>query len=149
MSQEDVEFVTRFQAAILDTEDVKPLLEDDRLWAGLRDAAIVDPGAEIRFLGPGQGPERGLIGPFQGADGLRAGLREWLDPWEKYRVEVDQVLDAGSGRVLTLVRQRGLMGGGAEVSQSSATITHVRDGAVVGVDFYLDQEQARRDAGLA
>jgi ketosteroid isomerase-like protein len=148
MSKNDVEFVTQFQSVMLGPADIKPLLDDDQLWADLAETTLFDPEAEIRFLGPGESPVGGLIGPFRGVEGLRGGLREWLKPWEEYRVEADQILDAGSGRVLTLVQQHGQMKGGAEVSQSSATITQVREGTIVGMDFYLDQDQARRDAGL-
>jgi ketosteroid isomerase-like protein len=90
-----------------------------------------------------------MSGPFQGVEGLRAGWREWLEPWEQFQIEFEQNLDVGDGRVLSLVQLRARMKGGAEILQQGASITLVRDGLVVAVDFYVDQEHARRDAGLA
>jgi ketosteroid isomerase-like protein len=39
-------------------------------------------------------------------------------------------------------------GTGAELPQEVANLCRVKDGKIVEVGFYLDQSQARRDAGL-
>jgi ketosteroid isomerase-like protein len=146
MGREDLELVDRFQASFLRAKDLKPALDDEGALARLRQ--IVDPEAEVRFIGPDGGAIGIMRGPFHGVDGLQAGWREWLQPWEQFRIEFEQNLDIGDGRVLSLVQLRARMKGGAEILQQGASITLVRDGLVVAVDFYVDQAHARRDAGL-
>jgi hypothetical protein len=147
MGREDLELVDRFQASFLRAKDLKPALDDEGALARL--AEVVDAEAEIRFVTPDGSAFGAMSGPFQGVEGLRAGWREWLEPWEQFQIEFEQNLDVGDGRVLSLVQLRARMKGSAEILQQGASITLVRDGLVVAVDFYVDQEHARRDAGLA
>jgi len=142
----DLELVSQFQASFLQAKNLKSALDDDGVLARL--AEVVDAEAEIRFVAPDGGALGVMSGPFHGVEGLQAGWREWLEPWEQFRIEFEQNLDVGDGRGLSLVRLRARMKGGAEISQQGASITQVRDGLVVAVDFYVDPEQARRDAGL-
>jgi hypothetical protein len=37
----------------------------------------------------------------------------------------------------------------AEIMQEAAVVLRVDSGRIVAIDYYLDQDQARRDAGLA
>jgi ketosteroid isomerase-like protein len=146
MSREDVELVARLQALLLEEADVKAALDDVAGLAWARE--VLDPEAEIRFLGPEGRAFGSMSGPFRGPEGLRNGWREWLEPWERFEIELEQILDAGNGTVLSLVELRGRMKGGAELSQPAASVMHVRDGIVVAAEFHLDQAQARRAAGL-
>lgn len=147
MGAKDLELVSQFQASFLQAKNLKSALDDEGALARL--AEVVDAEAEIRFVAPDGGALGVMSGPFHGVEGLRAGWREWLEPWEQFRIEFEQNLDVGDGRVLSLVQLRAGMKGGAEVSQQGASITQVRDGLIVAVNFYVDQEHARRDAGLA
>ena len=146
MGRDDVELVSQFQASIFEANDLKAALDDEGALARLRQ--IVDPEAEVRFIGPDGGAIGIMRGPFHGVEGLQAGWREWLEPWEQFRIEFEQNLDVGDGRVLTLVELRARMTGGTELSEQGASIVRVRDGMIVAVDFYVDQAHARRDAGL-
>lgn len=145
MGRENVEFVSRVQALL--TEDLKPSLDDDALVRSLQE--FVDPEAEVCFIDP----EGGALGnrrvPERGVEGLREGWRDFLEPWEKFWIRFGEVLDAGEGRVLTLGELCGRLQGGAEVTQLGAAYIKVRDGKIVAIDFYVDQDQGRRDAGLA
>jgi hypothetical protein len=145
MGREDVEFVSRVQALL--TEDLKLALDDAAHIRSLQE--FVDPEAEVSFIDP----EGGALGnrqvPERGVEGLREGWRDFLQPWEKFWIRFGEVLDAGEGRVLTLGELCGQLHGGAEVTQLGAAHIRVRDEKIVAVDFYVDQDQARRDAGLA
>ena len=44
---------------------------------------------------------------YQGIDGVRRGLTEWLAVWEAWEARVDDVLAAPDGRVVVLTWQRG------------------------------------------
>ena len=41
---------------------------------------------------------------YSGLDGLRAAMLDWLSPWESYYPAVEDVIDAGDGRVVVLTR---------------------------------------------
>jgi ketosteroid isomerase-like protein len=146
MGREDVELVAQLQAPLLEEADVKAALGDVAALDRMRE--VLDPDAEIRFVGPDGGTIGMMSGPYRGPEGLLAGWREWLEPWERFRIELEQTLDAGDGRVLSLVELRGRMKGGAEVSQPAASVIHVRDGIVVEAEFHLNQALARRAAGF-
>jgi ketosteroid isomerase-like protein len=146
MGREDVELVARLQALITATEDLQRRLDDDTLRDSLEE--LIDPVAEIRF----KDVEGGTFGDFRvpapGVEGLQAGWKDWLQPWEEFRLVFERSIDAGDGRVLSLGEMRGRVRGGVEFSQPGAAIIRVHEGLIVAMDFYLDRQQARRDAGL-
>jgi ketosteroid isomerase-like protein len=145
MSQENVELVRGLQPSP-DT-DLVALFRDDGSAAALietlapffhQDAEIVVPS----FVA-GQG-ER-----LVGLEGLRAGWLDWLEPWESYRVEVEDVIDVGDEAVV-LVRDYGRRAGTtAEVSVAGGAVWTVRDGKVARVAFYLNRSEALEAAGLS
>ena len=123
------------------------LVEDDAYWERISDA--VDSRAEAKFINPGGGFIGEMAGPFIGIDGFRAGWREWLEPWAEYKVVPLEVIDAGDGRILFLVQTKGrLRAGGAELMLPTAAVWRLRDGIVIGVDQYLEQDEARAAVGL-
>jgi ketosteroid isomerase-like protein len=82
-----------------------------------------------------------------------AGLREvwlaWLEPWESYRVEIEDVIDAGDD-VLVLTRDYGRRRGmEAEVSVLGGAVWTVLDGKIVRAAFYPDRSEAIEAAGLS
>jgi ketosteroid isomerase-like protein len=84
-----------------------------------------------------------------GLEGLKEIWSEWLEPWETYRTEIEEVIDLGD-RVLVLVHDFGRRAGGtAEVSVKAGSVWTLRDGKVARVAFYPDREQAMRAAGAA
>jgi SnoaL-like protein len=144
MGQADVELVSKVQGLL--TEDLKPALDDATLVEALQE--FVDPGAEVSFIGPEDGPLGNRLVPERGVEGLREGWRDWMEPWEQFWIRFRDVLDAGEGKVLSLGELCGRLQGGAEVTQPGAAYFRIRDGRIVAIDFYVDQDQARRDAGL-
>jgi ketosteroid isomerase-like protein len=146
MSREDVELISRLQAAV-PAEDLKKVLDSDSFQAAMDE--FIDPDAEVRFVDPEGGALGDLRVPVRGTEGLRAGWAEWLEPWEKFGFRFERALDAGDGKVLSLAELRGRAHGGAEISHPGAALFRVRAGRIVAMDFYMDRDQARRDAGLA
>jgi ketosteroid isomerase-like protein len=146
MGREDVELVARLQALITETEDLKRRLDDDTLRDSLGE--LIDPEAEFRFMDV----EGGALGDFRvpttGVEGLRAGWTDWIEPWEEFGLVFDRSIDAGDGKVVLLAEMRGKVRGGVEVSQPGAAVIRIREGLIVGMDFYLDRRQACRAAGL-
>ncbi len=90
-------------------------------------------------------PESG----YQGVEGVRRFLTEWLEVWGDYEVEVRDVLAAPDGRVVSLVEQRGKgRQSGLAMTLDMAQIATVRDGKVILLENYDNPEEALDAAGL-
>jgi ketosteroid isomerase-like protein len=84
---------------------------------------------------------------YRGHDGVRHFIADWLDPWEDYEFEPQEVIDAG-GRVVVLGHQRATAkGSGVPVEMDWAHVITLRDGLIARVRLYTDRDQALRDAG--
>jgi hypothetical protein len=128
--------------------DMGAAIDDDEMWS--RNAERFTADAEIRFVTPGEMAVEVMQQEHSGLEGLRTGWRSWLEPWDRYLITIDEWVDAGEGKVLVLVSSMARMRGtDVEVPQSAAALYRIEQGKVVKLSFYLDQEQARRDAGLA
>jgi hypothetical protein len=127
--------------------DMCELIEDESFWARISEA--FEPDAEIRFITPDAGDIGGMAGPFRGPAGFRDGWREWLQPFDRFRIELESAQDAPEGRVAMLARTFGtLQGSSIEVEQPAAVVYEVRGGRISAAAHYLEHEQALRDAGL-
>jgi ketosteroid isomerase-like protein len=148
VTESDVQIIVDLLPELENGIDMRDFIDDDdAFWERARQ--VIEPEAEVRFILQGGGTIGAMGGPFHGIDGFRAGWREWLEPWQRLRIVPVEMIDAGEGRVLLLAESHGLLtSGGAEIVQASAAIYRLRDGMIVGIDHYLDYEQARRAAGL-
>ena len=85
---------------------------------------------------------------YAGLDGLRAAWLDWLSPWESYRAEIEDVIDAGGGRVLVRTRDFARPNGASrEVYFNGATVWSLRDGRVARIEFYWNPEEALAAVG--
>lgn len=85
----------------------------------------------------------------QGIDGLIDAWRDWLSPFESYRIEIEGLEEAGD-RALVLVRQTARpRGTEAEIENPSAAVVWTREGKLTRVEFHMSRDEARRAAGLA
>jgi ketosteroid isomerase-like protein len=140
MSQANVELVRGLQPSP-DT-DLVALFLDDATFDAL--APFFHEDCEI--LGPsvvtGGESERRI-----GLQGLRALWLDWLDPWESYRVEIEDVIDAGE-QVVVLPRDYGRRAGmDVEVGVLGGAVWTVRDGKIARVAFYLRRSEAFEAVG--
>jgi hypothetical protein len=147
MSQQEVELVRQWEAILPSGTELKSAFADGELLARMRE--IVDPEAKIRFMDA----EGGSLGDLEleprGVEGLQAGWGEWLEPWEAFWIDFEEYLDAGEGKVMPLVTLKGRTHVGVDISHPGAALFGIHDGRIVSMDFYMDREQARRDAGLS
>src|SRR5688572_2134659 len=125
MSQENVEMVRagyeRFAAT---GEFVADRATDDFVWS------------MSNFHG---WPEQQV---YEGIDGARTFVSEWMDAWEDWELQVDDILDAGD-KVVVLVRQRGRSkAAGMPVEMSFAQVWTLADGRQTRMDMYSDREEA-------
>lgn len=146
MSQQDVELV-RALLAPFEQGDLIPMWRDDAIFAGLLEATgdRFTPDFECVFV-------RDDIkrSTYDGVEGLRAAWLDWLEPWASYHAGVEEVVDAGGGRVVVLTRDHARpKGASAEVDFLGAPIWTVRDGKIARIEFYFNRAEGLAAAGLA
>lgn len=115
-----------------------------------RAARYLDPDVTIEFVVPEEGGLQVMERhEFAGPQGLPEGWEVWMQPWDRFLVGGQQLFDAGGGKVLLLAHARAVMkGSGIEIPQEVAAVYDVKGGRITAIRFHLDQDQARRDAGL-
>ena len=146
MSQENVELVKRLLEPF-EAVDIAAIFRDEAGWAaGLPAAeAFYAPEFEASFV-------RADVGraTYVGLDGLRAAWLDWLAPWVSYRTEIEDVIDAGEGRVVVLTRDYACpKGATAEVYFVGAPVWTVRNGKVACIEFYWNRAEGLAAAGLS
>ncbi len=137
----------RIQDALLLTGDVVASLDDaeadQRVRRALMELAVPD--FAVVMVGPayvGQAVE------LTGADGFREAWADWTSPFSSYRINLEEMIDAGD-RVVSLVAMSGkTKTGGVEVEAAGAAVWTVADGRLRRVEFHIDRESALRAAGL-
>ncbi len=128
--------------------DLAKAIEDDELWA--RNEHLFDPLVVTRFITPDSAGVKVMEQEYKGIEGLRAGWRTWLEPWDSWRVVPEEILDPGGERALLVTASTARMrDSGTEVPQATALMVEIDADRVVEMRFYLDPQQAKRDAGLA
>lgn len=107
---------------------------------------FVDPEIEFARIGS-ELPD--FAGEWRGLDGLRLATVEYLNVWEDYRFEVEEMIDLGD-RVLVLERQtaRGKRSG-AVISQEVGTLLTLRDGRITRWEYYWERPEALAAAGMS
>jgi ketosteroid isomerase-like protein len=146
VSQQDVELV-RALLAPFEQGDVIPMWQDDAIFAAMREATadLLTPDFECVFVREDVGRST-----YYGAEGLRAAWLDWLEPWDRYEAGVEDLIDAGAGRVVVLTRDHARpKGASAEVGFLGAPIWTVRDGKVARIEFYFNRAEGLAAAGLA
>ena len=83
-----------------------------------------------------------------GTDSHRVWLDRWNAAWESWRTEDQEVITVGDDTVLMLLRMIVIgKGSGIELARNDALVARFRDGKIVKLGYYNDQEYERRDAG--
>jgi ketosteroid isomerase-like protein len=86
-------------------------------------------------------------GLYRGREATKAFLSDWVGSFGTYEIELEEVRDAGDGRVLAVAVQRGRASGSeAEVAMRFAQVYTVREGRIARVETFLDVDEARRAA---
>jgi ketosteroid isomerase-like protein len=88
-------------------------------------------------------------GPMHGKDDIRAYVRDWLDTFDEFTAQPVELIDAGEGQVVAVIR----IGGRAKLSGVETDLTYfvvytLRDGKIARGREYATREQALEAAGL-
>lgn len=85
---------------------------------------------------------------YEGIEGTREFLGDWVSAWEDWRLEVEQLIDGGDG-VVAIVRQSGRSKTtGLPVDMRFAQVWTLADGKETHMRMYSDPDEAIRAVGL-
>lgn len=86
--------------------------------------------------------------PYRGMDGVTKWLSDFDEAWASYEMEVERLIDAGE-RVVSLFRIRAVgAGSGVAVERGDAMVWTFRNGKLARLDYFNDQAEALKAAGL-
>ena len=87
--------------------------------------------------------------PYRGFDGIRKWLADFAESWDHYELQIERVLDGGD-QVVALLRINAVgAGSGVPVERGDGMVWTFRDGNVVRIDYFNDQNLALEAAGLS
>jgi ketosteroid isomerase-like protein len=100
--------------------------------------ALLHPEVEVHSEG-----EVGEEGTYHGHEGYLRWVGVWLEAWDEFRVEWDELEEVDDSNLLVHVTQyaRG-KGSGLEATQAATYLFTVRDGLASRVHIYADRERA-------
>jgi ketosteroid isomerase-like protein len=106
---------------------------------------LVAPDFELTMPSIYPGPNRVL----HGAEAARQALEEWIDSFEDFRVETEELLDAGD-KVIAVVRESGRMRGSTTRIDAPFTAVFAFDeqGRVARLDWFTNRAEALEAVGL-
>lgn len=111
------------------------------------DAGLFTDDLKVRFISDTAGDL--AVVPAPGSSGLAAMWREWLTPWDSYRLDVEDLIDAGDAIVVFARVQARTKHDGVLVQHSPAAIWRIREGKIAAIHFYLEREEALEAVGLS
>jgi ketosteroid isomerase-like protein len=86
---------------------------------------------------------------YQGREGYERFMRNWLEPFDDWHLDVERFVDADD-KVVVIQRQRGTSKStGVEVDMRFAQVWTLRGGKVIRVELYADPEEALEAAGVS
>jgi ketosteroid isomerase-like protein len=103
--------------------------------------ALADP--LIRWDERASRPDGDLV---WGHDDVDRAMRRYLDSWESYRFELEDIAEVGPGKVVGICRERGKPKEGAEVDRRFGGLWVVEHSRIVSWATYLTPKEAVRAA---
>jgi ketosteroid isomerase-like protein len=83
-----------------------------------------------------------------GLDGFLDAWRDWSAPWERLRIEVEEIREVGDKLWTPVVLVGVPKGTETEIRQRSGGVWTLADRKLTRVEFHLDPEVAKRAAGV-
>lgn len=79
-------------------------------------------------------------------DQVQRAMRRYLDSWETYRFDVEDIAEVGPGKVVAICRERGKPKEGVEVDRRFGGLWVVEEGKIASWVTYLTPKEAVRAA---
>ncbi len=128
MSRENVELV---RSGIKDVESFWAMLDEHVVW-DLRGFTRLD-----------------LDDVYVGRDAVIEGTRRYWGTWDEYRLDAEELIDAGSSVVVVVRERMRGRGSGVPIDRRWAQIWTFRHGRIIWWDLYPDKAAALEAAGLS
>ncbi len=103
--------------------------------------ALADP--LIRWDERASRPDGDLV---WGHDDVQRAMRRYLDSWEQYRFELEDIAEVGPGKVVGICRERGKPKEGVTIDRRFGGLWVVEEGKIVSWATYLTPKEAVRAA---
>ena len=88
-------------------------------------------------------------GEYTGIEEVSAAWRTWLQAWDGFSVEAEEVIPGSDGRYVVMQLFRGTgKTSGLQSEERSAAVATLRNGLIVRMEGYWDRDAALRAAGL-
>jgi len=88
-------------------------------------------------------------GEYRGHAGFTRWLEDWATAWSKFRMQVEEFIDAGD-HVIAVVRIKATgRASGVSVERQDALLCTVRDSKITRLDYYNNKAQALEAGGLS
>jgi ketosteroid isomerase-like protein len=92
-------------------------------------------------------PDLPNSGTYHGRPGFLTWMRQWLEAWEEFQIELGPADPVGARHVVATMHQSGRgKGSGIAVEMDIAYMWEIRDGKIAAMHLYSTVEQARRVA---
>jgi ketosteroid isomerase-like protein len=127
MSEENLELVRR---GIESVEAFWALLDEDVVW-DMREFPVLD-----------------LDGVYEGRDAVIEASRHYWGTWDDYRLDADELIDAGSSVVVAVREQGRGKSSGAPFDQRWAQVWTFAGGRLIRWELFPDKKAALEAAGL-
>jgi ketosteroid isomerase-like protein len=106
---------------------------------------LVAPDVEWDFSHADTWPEEQI---YRGYDSIAEFFDKWVDGWEDYRFEVEDIIDAGD-KAVAIVRDEGRgKSSGIRLERRHAEVWTFREGKVVRIEPFDDRAEALEAVGL-
>ena len=87
------------------------------------------------------------MGVYEGVAAIRRELEQWINAYQQFEIEVEEVRDLGNGVILSVTHQAGRpLGSSGYLEMRFASVTVWRDGLIARVTPYPDIHEARAAA---
>jgi ketosteroid isomerase-like protein len=86
---------------------------------------------------------------YRGLSEVEAATKDWLRSWEWFRIELEELIDTGTEKVVAMTRQLGRpRGGTTDVTAITAEVWTISNGKAIEFRGYTDREEALAAAGV-
>jgi ketosteroid isomerase-like protein len=130
MSQENVEMIKRMYEAF---------------YRGDAEGALAnfDPEVEV------DASVRADVGIVHGREGVRATVAQWVEAWDEWREEIEEIRDLGSRLLVSSTQHGRSKGTGIEVETRYAVLYEVHGGKIVRMALHSTPAEALEAVGLS
>ena len=86
---------------------------------------------------------------YRGREGVAEFAQRWMEAFERFSMQRQELIDAGNDRVFASYRQSAIgKGSGVPIELEYFAVYEVENGKVVRTRHYLDRDKALEAAGL-